>query len=252
MSNESKVKSAGRALRFLELLAKNRNGISFTEIKESMDIPKSSAHSLIQEFIDNKYIIYNDEKKLYYVGVEFIKLCTECMQNTNLTEELSLLTETIAKELNQTTHAGILDRSSIVYLSKYEVDIGISLMNSVGIKLPAHCTALGKILLSQFSDKDLIRMYEGVGFTKLTKKSIDSIDNLIENMNIVRKNNYAIEVGESSDYTACIALPIVIKNEMIAAVSTSLPIETYKKSDINHILKVMKYHVENTQKRFFD
>lgn len=251
MTNPAKVKSAQRTLRLLELLAQNRNGITFTEIQESLNIPKSSTFNLIQELLDNNYIIYNDQKKLYYAGLEYIKLCTTCMKNTDLLEELSLLTSDIGKELNQTTHAGALDGKSIIYLAKYESNSRLSLMNNIGLKLPAHCTALGKILLTQYTDEEIKTLYNNYTFEKLTENSIDSLDRLLKELIVFKHRDYSEELCEASIYTACIALPIRVNGKIIAAVSLTLPIEFYKNKDIKYIVNTMKKHILNTESRLF-
>jgi len=249
MTNKAKVKSAQRTLRLLELLANNRRGLSFTEIQEHLEIPKSSTHSLIQELIDNNYLIFNNQRKIYYAGLDLIKLSTSCIQNTNLIDELSLLTDNIGAELGHTTHSGILDDHHIMYLTKHETNTGLSLMNSIGVKIPAHCTALGKILLSQLSDEVLHDMYKDYPFGKITRLSIDNYQDLLEEIEKIRKNGYSEEIGEASIYTACIALPIQVNNNVVAAASTTLPIDLYNDIDKQGILKIMKKHLSVTEQR---
>ncbi len=249
----TKVKSAERTLRFLELLSKKRNGLSFTDIQSGLDIPKSSAYSLIQELMECNYLLYNVSTKKYYAGIEYIKLCTQCFQSTDLLEELSILTSNLGHELNLTSHAGILEQRSVMYLSKYENNSDISLMKNIGmgLKLPAHCTAMGKVLLSQFSDDELYHMYADIPLKKLTEKSIDVLDELIEAIREVRKQDYAIEISEASLYTACIALPLYKNQLMIAAFSVTLPVSMFETADREAIIDTMKRHKDVTEQRLF-
>lgn len=251
MTRETKVKSAQRTLRLLELLAKNRSGISFTDIQEFLDIPKSSAHSLIQELIENGYLVANTGKKTYYAGLEFLKLCTTCIKNTDLLDELKLLTDNIGIEIGQTTHSGVLAERSVMYLTKYETNSGLSLMNNMGIKLPAHCTGLGKILLSALSDEKIESLYKNYSFPKMTKLSIDNFVRLNDTITTIRKIGFAEEVGEASIYTACIAKPVKANGEVVAAVSVTFPIDLYNNINKEEILKVMSKHIEVTENRLF-
>lgn len=246
-----KVKSAERTLRFLELLATKRNGISFTDIQSELDIPKSSAHNLIQEFLDSNYLIYNKSTKKYYAGIEYIKLCTLCMQSTDLIDELSLLTSKLGEELELTTHAGILDKHNIMYLAKYENNSNLSLMHNMWLRIPAHCTAMGKMLLSQFTNEQLHIMYSSIPIEKITEKSIDNLKDLISDLDIIRERGYATEICEASIYTACIALPLFQNSKMIAAFSVTFPIHAFKTADLNEIVKIMKKHKQITEQRLF-
>lgn len=249
----AKVKSAERTLRFLELLSNKRTGLSFTDIQSGLDIPKSSAYSLIQELMDCNYLLYNESTKKYYAGIEYIKLCTQCLQSTDLLEELSILTSNLGQELNLTTHAGILDGRNIMYLAKYENNTDISLMHNMGmgLKLPAHCTAMGKMLLSQFSDNELFQMYANNTLEKLTDNSIGSINELIHTIQDIRIQEYAIEISEASLYTACISLPLYKNKAMIAAFSVTMPVSMFHATDKKELISIMKKHKEMTEQRLF-
>lgn len=249
----AKVKSAERTLRFLELLSNKRTGLSFTDIQSGLDIPKSSAYSLIQELMDCSYLLYNESTKKYYAGMEYIKLCTQCLQSTNLLEELSILTFSLGQELNLTTHAGILDQRNVMYLAKYENNTDISLMHNMGmgLKLPAHCTAMGKMLLSQFPDDELYRMYTNVTLEKLTEASIGSMDGLVHALQEIRRQEYAVEISEASLYTACIALPLYNNKSMIAAFSVTMPIGIFHTADKESVISVMKKYKDITEQRLF-
>lgn len=245
------VKSAERTLRFLELLANNRNGLSFTDIQVGLNIPKSSAYSLIQEFLDNNYLMYNDMSKKYYAGVEFIKLCAICIERTDLLQELTILTSELGQEIGQTTHAGILDSRSIVYLAKYEVTHDLSLMRNIGLRIPAHCTSVGKMLLSQYSDDKIRALYSGYNFQRFTENSIGDVDSLIEDLEGTRKRGYAREIREASIYAGCIALPLYQKEKMIASFSITFPAYYLETADIGNILSIMQKHKDLTEKRLF-
>lgn len=247
----AKVKSAERTFRLLELAAKRRNGLTFTEIQSELDIPKSSTHSLIQEFLDSGYLLYDTETKKYHAGMEYIKLCTSCIRNTDLLSELSLLTTELGKELNCTTHAGLLDHLNIMYLARYESDKKISLMHAPGQLLPAHCTAMGKILLSQFDNATIQQMYSSYTFVKLTENSIHTITDLIKNLDLIRKQGYAVEIREASNYSACIALPIEKNQQAIAAFSITMPILTFETAELSVIIETMQKHKKMAEQRIF-
>ena len=153
------VKSSERTLRILEIISKNKSGVSFTDIQNELSLPKSSLFSLLKELLNNNYLSFNENNKKYYSGINFIKLCTAGIENTDFITELSLLTSNLTQELKQTSHAGIIDKTNVIYLAKSEANTNLSLMKSVGLRIPAHCTAVGKMLLSQFSLKEIEELY---------------------------------------------------------------------------------------------
>ncbi|WP_041866535.1 helix-turn-helix domain-containing protein [Sodalis glossinidius] len=99
----AKVKSAERTFRLVELIASHREGLTFSQLQASLVIPRSSAHSLIQEFLDNDYLLY---------------VAANCIESTDLIRDLRLLTAFLSKKLSKTTHAAILDGTQVIYLVK--------------------------------------------------------------------------------------------------------------------------------------
>lgn len=243
------VKSAERTLRCLELVAHHRNGILFTEIQDGLAIPKSSAHNLIQELLSNGYLLFNEATNRYYVGLEFVKLCTICMKGTDLLQELQILTSELGQEIGQTTHACVLDGIGLRYLAKFETNPGISSMNAIGDHIPAHCTASGKMLLSQFSNQEVAELYGGQPLEMLTDRSINSIDRLLSELDETRRRGYALEFGESKDFAACIAIPLYQKEKMIAAFSVTYPIYQLQTADHDEIVRIMRKYQEITHRR---
>lgn len=243
------VKSAERTLRFLEIIAHNRNGLTFTNIMSMLGLPKSSAHSLIQEMLDNDYLIYNQASNRYFAGSEFIKTCAVCLEGSDLLRELQILTSELSKEVGQTTHASVLDGRYTRYLAKYETDPYISSMSAVGIKIPAHCSATGKVLLSQYSNDAVRTLYENQPLEKLTVRSIDHIDKLLSELDVVRERGYAIEIGETKDFASCIATSLIQSSKMIAAFSITYPIYELQTADQEEIIKIMTKHKNITERR---
>ena len=123
--------------------------MAFTDIQNKLEMPKSSAHDLIQEMLDNGYLMYNRSTSRYYAGFEFVKMCAICLEGANSLRELQVLTAQLSQEIGQTTHVCMLDGRGIRYLAKCETNPGISSMSAVGLKIPAHCSATGKVLLSK-------------------------------------------------------------------------------------------------------
>lgn len=245
------VKSAGRALRFLELLAVNKNGLSFTDIQQKLASPKSSTYSLIQEFLDQDYLTYSPISKKYYAGMELIKLCANCINSTDLLQELGILTSELSQESGQTCHAGVLDSHSIIYLAKYEINKELSLMKNIGLRIPAHCTAIGKMLLSQYSNAEILLLYQDYILQKYTEHSITDINILVSELELARSRDYATELRETTLLTSCISMPIYQNNKMIAAFSLTLPAYSFEHLDISDLLLIMRKYRKIAESRLF-
>ena len=245
----ARVKSAERTFRLLEIIASHSGGLTFTEIQELLAMPRSSTHSLIKEAIENDYLLFSSSFKKYYMGLAFIKMAAHVIESTDLIEELRLLTHSITTDLEKTSHAGILDNNQVVYLAKAKGKSDLSLMNNVGNHLSAHCTAVGKVLMSQMSKDEVTQLFSGE-LKKMTPYSIDSIALLYEEIEQVKQNGYAVENQEAMEGAACIALPIRSNNgNIIAAFSVTIKSHDFHPSTISDLLESMKKYQTNSESR---
>ncbi|WP_281168947.1 IclR family transcriptional regulator [Effusibacillus pohliae] len=117
----------------------------------------------------------------------------------------------------------MLDGRDVVYLAKEETTAPIRLASSPGMRFPAHATALGKALLSQFERLQLEELYRDAELTALTPNTVRSFDHLWEQLQQVKARGTACEQQEAVEGFCCVAAPVFNHgNRMIAAVSFTM------------------------------
>jgi IclR family KDG regulon transcriptional repressor len=90
---------------------------------------------------------------------------------------------------------------------------------------PAHCTALGKIILAALRPDQLKRFLERVELKPSTKKSITEPSVLLREIAEVRRNAIAIDDGEFNAEVRCVAVPVYnFTGEVIGALGISGPL----------------------------
>lgn len=244
----AKVKSAERTLRLLEAISQHPKGLSFSDIQQILNTPKSSTFSLIQELVENDYLSFNENVKRYVAGSSFIKLAANFIGSGDLVQELKVLTNELAIRVRTTSHAGILDGTEVIYLARSEHFEDYSLMKQVGGRMPASCTAIGKILLSQYTDEIVRELYQDAPWRVMTLKSKKNVDELIEELHIFRAQGYSVEYQEASETSNCIAMPIIQNGKMIAAFSCTFSTEVMESINLDATVQTMrecKTEIEN-------
>jgi IclR family transcriptional regulator, KDG regulon repressor len=100
------------------------------------------------------------------------------------------------------------------------------MVSAVGRRLPAHCTAVGLMLLARLDADRLDELYPvGDSLAALTKRSITSAAQLRTRLTEVRGCGIAEEYCESNDAVACVAAPVTDRAGVtVAALSISVPI----------------------------
>jgi IclR family transcriptional regulator, KDG regulon repressor len=90
---------------------------------------------------------------------------------------------------------------------------------------PAHCTALGKVMLASLSEDQLERFLERIELKPWTEKSITDIPTLVREVAKVRRTGVAYDEGEFNLEVRCIAVPVKdFTGQIVGALGISGPI----------------------------
>ena len=116
----------------------------------------------------------------------------------------------------------------------------------VGSRLPAHCTGVGKMLLSALSNEEIIDLYQGQRqLTKMTANSISSVPELLKELEMVRRRGLSYDDCESNIDVRCVAAPVYDgRGQMVAAMSFSVPITRMSLSRQDELADIIRKGAE--------
>src|SRR5579864_2800873 len=104
--------------------------------------------------------------------------------------------EEVSETLGEATSVAVLDDGAVVYVGRAATKRILSVTLGVGSRLPAYCTALGRILLATLPPEQLERELSRTQFEPLTQHTVASRHDLEEILNTVRSDDYAINDQE--------------------------------------------------------
>ncbi len=217
------VKSASRTLSIIEYIAKSAKPPNFTAILQHLDIPKSSLSLLLHELVQNDYLDFDADTRVYYPGLKLIQIGAISINNTNISREISLGIKKLSDEFGETTHAGILDGRHIVYIAKHHGSRDVSVVATIGYRVPAHATAIGKVLLATLPAEERRARLGGVQLERFTDNTITDFAALAAELDRVAGQGYAVDDQEIIPGGICVAAPIIDKaNKAVAALSVTM------------------------------
>lgn len=218
------VPGLDRGMRVLNLLARHGEPMTASALARELDIPRSAIYEIINTLLVHKAVRQHPGG---HIGLGHQTLILGSAYGASL--DLVALAQPIAREVmltcEETVQLGFLEGRYVVYLVKADSPRPVRLVSTVGSQVPAHCTALGKMLLASLPDDELERRVAHVSLEQLTSASITDFEALKDNLAEVRRRGYAWEDGESNDEVACIAAPVRdAEGQVVAAMSVSAPI----------------------------
>jgi DNA-binding IclR family transcriptional regulator len=215
--------SVVRALRMLSAFDGEKPDLGVSEIARKVGLPKSTAHRLLHS-LEAEGFVRRLSGSRYVLGWKLFELGTRVQEQGGLQsvviEELSrLVTRT-----SENAHLAILDGGAVLYLEKVESPRSLRMPSAVGQRVPAHCTALGKVLLASLPDQQVGLISKEHGLPAFTPATLTDFRALQDHLQMVRERGYAIDREEFEEGLLCIAAPIRNEtNEVCAAVSISGP-----------------------------
>jgi IclR family KDG regulon transcriptional repressor len=219
------VPAVGRALDILELLLDTPE-ISAPEITERLGLPRTTVHELVTTLTDRAYLTpVPGQPTRYRLGLRLFLLGSSFAERLDLAREAQEVAHEIAAACDETVHVALLEGTDVVYIAKVDSTHPVRMVSAFGRRLPAHCTGVGKMLLSALTSEALDARYpRDRELAAMTPRSITSPSRLRTHLAEVRKNGVAYDDCESNDAVHCVAAPVYQRaGTMVAAMSISVP-----------------------------
>ncbi len=136
----------------------------------------------------------------------------------------------LSSEIGETVYIGILDGTDIVTTQVVDGTHSVRSHTQVGERSPAHLSALGKVILAFLGEQGRGKVINQLKLTQKTENTFVDPHLLKEHLKVIREQGYAVDDEETEIGLRCIAAPILLKDESIAAVALSGPAVRLKKN----------------------
>ncbi len=235
------VQTIERVSRLLDTLGQNPQGISIRDISVRVKLPKGTTHRLLSSLTYFGYVRQDPRTRNYLLGFKLVELGQLLLGQLDLRKEAEPFLRDLAERTKETVHLVFLDRDEIVYIDKVEAThnhSGLRMASRVGLRNPAHSSAVGKVLLAALPEETLNDSIRERGLSRRTENTITDPSQLCEHLKIVRRKGYAIDDEENENGIRCVGAPIYNEaGKVVAAVSISGPAFRITKKMIQDTLK---------------
>ncbi|MBN1847012.1 MAG: IclR family transcriptional regulator [Deltaproteobacteria bacterium] len=222
------VQSVERISKILDVLGEFPQGLSIGDLSTKIGLPKGTIHRLLSTLVFLDYVRQDAETKRYNLGFKLVELGNRLLSHIDFRTEARPYLLDLAENTRETVHLVILYQDEVLYIEKMEANTtptGLRMVSMLGSRVPAHCTAVGKVLLAALPEDKLETMVGAKGLTRRTENTITSLEKLKEHLQEVRRTNCAFDMEENEIGICCVAAPIRDQQGyVIAAISISGPV----------------------------
>lgn len=200
------AQALSRALSLLEGLAAVGGEATISALAEAQQLPLPTIHRLLQALISNGFVSRTPSRK-YSLGPQLIRLGQIASQALGGSMQGNLIS--LADATGETANMACLDSDLVVYIAQAQSRrYSMRTFTEVGHRVYAHCSAMGKAILSQLPESEVRAMMERTGMPAQTPSTITDLSVLMGQLRQIREQGYALDEEEHEVGVRCVAAPI--------------------------------------------
>lgn len=193
VSDNGFVRSVERVAALLELLSQRKSPMRMIEIAQALDLPKSTTHGLLQT-LQAKELVVRDANQRYRLSLRLFSLAATALELVDLPELARPAMEELSASTGGTCNLAVLDGHDVLYIEKVENrDSLVRLVTHVGTRIPAHVTALGKVLVGALPEPEREEWLKDHVFERMTPHTLADADSFRKDILEQASRGYAVD-----------------------------------------------------------
>lgn len=209
------VGSLGKGLAVMEILAAHPAGMTLTEMAAKASMTRAGARRLLLTLVDAGYAIQEDRR--FLLSPRLLSVARTWLQGSSLWTYAEPFLRAVAAKFNESSSAAVLSGEDIVYVARIPGRHILSVALHVGTRLPAWCTSMGRVLLSDLPPAELRAFLASARIVAHTAKSITDPAALENEIGRIAAQGFAIIDEELELGLRSIAVPVRDRSGRIAA-----------------------------------
>ena len=219
--------SLERGLAILGCFTPKRPVLGIADIADELGMSRSTTHRYVITLVALGFLEQGASRK-YRLGLRVTDLGMSALNSTGLREHAHPYLEELRQRTSYTASLAVLDGADILYIDRVRSfrrgQKMIELDVHAGSRMPAYCTAMGKLLLANLPDAAQRELLASMKLTKRGPNTIMTKKGLREELDQAREGSFAVNDEELAAGLYAIAVPVRDQaSEVVAAVGLTAP-----------------------------
>ena len=215
----AEIQSLARGLKILDILGQAQDGVSITELAETLGVDKGSASRLVATLVNFGYAEKDEQTRRFHLGPQVVPLSRSVLARLSMREVAKPFLHQLMERTGECVHLAVPAQGKVLYVDQVESPATLRVNAQVGTMNPLHCTALGKALLA-FGDLEMPNPRS----ESFTPHTLTDPNQLRKNLEQVRAQGYAVDDEEFDLGVRCIAVPVFdFRGKAAASIGISGP-----------------------------
>jgi DNA-binding IclR family transcriptional regulator len=189
------IQSVDRALRILAVLQGDHR-LSLGEIAQRLDLPPSTVHGIVKTLLVHRVVVQEHDSGQYRLGPAVLTMGNVYLDTLELRSRVTPWAEDLARRTGLAVRTAVMLVDDVVVVHHEPRPDGSRQMPEVGIVIPSHASALGKVLLA-FDDELSEGVLSGGALRSMTGETVTDPKKLARQLATIRSTGIAEETEEA-------------------------------------------------------
>jgi len=235
------VNSLDRAFGILGCFTLSKPELSLSEICDKTGLPKPTAFRLLSAMESAQFISRTQDGQRYQVGIRAFELGNIFLANLSIEQLARPYMESISEQYKMTCNLAILDQGQVVYIATVNRSNLGRFSPITGYRHYVHCSALGKSLIADLPETEILDILERHGMPALSPHTYTTPKALLSDLEAVRDCGYAVDAQEGGIGMNCLATAIFDhRGQRVAAISVSGATPLFTPDQVSQIVETLK------------
>ena len=202
-----------RLFGLLEVIAAKDRPYSLQGLADETGWPKPTVHRMLQQLEQAGLLKRLSDGRHYGSGTRLRRLAENLLLNSSYSGAQHAVLRHLVERIGESCNLTALSGGEVVYLDRVETVAPLRFYLHPGSRVPAHCSASGKMFLSQMSAAQRKTLLGHAPLAAYTPKTITSLGALEGEIQHIKKQGYALDDEEFLPGLICAAVPVPLQGK---------------------------------------
>jgi IclR family transcriptional regulator, pca regulon regulatory protein len=209
------VNSIAKALTVLRCFDEKHRALTLSEVASRASLTRATARRILLTLVGLGYA--RSDGRSFELTPRVLGLGYAYLSSMGFADAVRPYVAEASRLAQESSSISVLDVTEIVYVCRVHTERIMSISLGVGTQLPAHVTAMGRVMLAQLPDDELRARLERVRFLRFTPRTVTSPTRLLRILAEIRAQDFAVVEEELEPGLSSIAAPIRDRSGAVVA-----------------------------------
>jgi len=221
------------------------DALTLSEVAERTGLARAVVRRFLYTLVELGYAV--TDGKYFRLTAKILDLGYARLSSFSLPKIAERFLEEVTLETKESSSASVLDGDEIVYIARLQTRRIMSVSLSIGSRLPAFCTSMGRVLLAHLPVEALERYLKTAKLQRFTDRTISDPETLRKELSSVLKQGYALVDQELEIGLRSLAVPVFASGgRIVAAINIGTPAARITKGEVlQQFLPVLRKAAKN-------